>query len=143
MIERSDILKVLAAALATSKRRDDWAQVARNFDCVVDQVVCNLHLRAQLRWQRRAQGARVSGECVVFVSNASDLGLAGGSGWVSFALSENSVQSAWRLYEIALEEALCELRASPEFHALVERAAIGKELPAPSAPSHDRRRFRL
>lgn len=143
MIEQREVSKVFGAALATAKRRGDWAQVARNFGCVVDRVSCNLHFRAQMHWQRRTQAARVSGECVVYVSNASDMGLVGGSGWVTFAFSESSVQSAWRLYEIALAEALAELRASPEFRALADQAEMSEEVREPHVPLGERPRFRL
>lgn len=130
-----DILRMFHAAMASSQRRDDWAATVRNFEHAVDGVACNLHVKVQLIWQRMSTAPRLTGECFVFLSAATDGDLVGGSGWAHFALSEAGARGAWHLFAMALDEALAELRSKPEFASLAEgielRDAVAPVDPAP------------
>lgn len=124
MTSEADIRKMFKTAIASSKRRDDWAATVRNFDHPVDGVPCNLHVKAQLMWQRTSTAARITGECFVFLSSPDEGDLVGGCGWAHFALSEAGARGAWHLFAMAFDEALAELRSKPEFVARSERVGL-------------------
>ncbi|MGE4240684.1 hypothetical protein [Ramlibacter sp.] len=125
MTREAAVSKMFEQAIASSKRRDDWAATVRNFDHAVDGVACNLHFKVQLIWQRTSTAARISGECFVFLSSPGEGDLVGGCGWVHFGVSEAGARGAWRLFEMAFDEAVAELRSKPEFAARSESVALG------------------
>lgn len=120
MTREAAVRKMFEQAIASSKRRDDWAATVRNFDHAIDGVACNLHFKVQLIWQRTSTAARISGECFVFLSSPGEGDLVGGCGWIHFGLSEAGARGAWRLFEMAFDEAVAELRSKSEFAARCE-----------------------
>lgn len=131
-------------ALATARAKEDWATHIRNFSWVVDGVVCNVHVKVQLIVQQVGRAPRITGECFVYLTTPAGDDVASGCGWVHFSLAESGMAHAERLFELALAEALCELRSKPEAMAAFERVELSATPhPGSVAPVAPARRHRL
>lgn len=138
------IQRVFDAALATSRQREDWATVFRNFERVFQGVSCNVHFKVQLIWQMVGSTPRVTGECFVYLTARGSATLPGGCGWVHFSVAETGLAHAERLFELALAEALRELSAAPEIRSRLDQEELRASTPgAPDCAPPRRARMRI
>lgn len=131
-------------ALVAARAKDDWATRMRNFAWEIDGVVCNVHVKVQLIFQRVGRAPRITGECFVYLTTPTGEDVAGGCGWVHFSVAESGLAHAERLFELALAEALCELREKPEAAAIFESVELSETTPPDDdRPVASRPRLRL
>lgn len=126
-------------ALAAARAKDDWATRMRNFAWVIDGIVCNVHVKVQLIVQRVGRAPRITGECFVYLTTPAGEDVAGGCGWIHFSVAESGLAHAERLFELALGEALCELRGKLEALAAFERAELSASVDCPTPGAAPRR----